>query len=96
MLSDTNKALISSLKGRVSKVLSIKSRLTVDEIGGLEGIYKAIDDLFLSKKENSDFLTFKEELLLSLKFIQGTKKEYIKEHIIPIVNKIGTKKWRNE
>lgn len=94
MLSDSNRALISSLKGRVSKVLNIRNALTVEEVGGLEGIYNAIDTLFLSKKDASDLLDFKEELQLSLRFIKDSKREYIKEHIIPVVNKISTKKWR--
>ena len=95
MLSNTDKALISSLKGRVSKILNVRSTLTEEEVGGLECLYSAIDELFLSKKENSDFATFKEELLLSLRFIKDSKREYIKEHIVPLVNKIGIKKWRS-
>lgn len=95
MLSNTDRELISSLKGRVSKILNIRSTLTVEEVGGLECLYNAIDELFLSKKESSDFTNFKEELSLSMKFIKDSKREYIREHIIPLVNKIGTKKWRS-
>ena len=85
--------LISSLKGRISKVLNLKNNLQLEERSGLEGIYNAIDELILSKKEETDLVTFKDELSLHSKFLKGTKKRYIKEHIIPIVNKVQDKGW---
>ena len=93
MLSKTNKELISSLKGRISKVLNVKSTLLLEERSGLEGIYNAIDELILSKKEDSDITAFTEELALHSKFLKDTKKTYIKEHIIPIINKVSNKGW---
>ena len=93
MLSKTNKELISSLKGRISKVLNIKNTLLLEERSGLEGIYNAIDELILSKKEDSDIVTFTEELALHSKFLKDTEKSYIKEHIIPIINKVSNKGW---
>ena len=93
MLDDSNGALISSLKGRISKILGVKSVLPLEEVSGLEGIYDAIDTLILSKKEKEDIALFKDELNLHLQFLKGTKKKYIKDHIIPVVKKVSTKKW---
>ena len=94
MLSSTNSALISNLKGRISKVLNTgAASLPLEERSGLEGIYSAIDTLLCSKKEQTDMTTFKEEVLLHSKFLVGTKKNYIKEHILPIVKKVSTGKW---
>lgn len=93
MLSNTNKELISSLKGRISKVLTLKNSLLLEERSGLEGIYNAIDELILSKKEESDITLFRDELELHSKFLKDTKKTYIREHIIPIINKVSNKGW---
>ena len=93
MLSKTNKELISSLKGRVSKILNLKNNLLLEERSGLEGIYNAIDELILSQKEDSDILNFRDELALHSKFLKDTKKTYIREHIIPIINKVSDKGW---
>lgn len=93
MFSRANNELISSLKGRVSKMLNIKSNLQLEEMSGLEGIYNAIDEFILSKKESTDITVFKDELSLHSKFLKGTKKMYIKEHIIPIVNKVRAGGW---
>lgn len=93
MLNKTNKELISSLKGRISKVLTIKNSLLLEERSGLEGIYNAIDELILSKKEDSDITTFRNELELHAKFLKDTKKTYIQDHIIPIINKVSNKGW---
>ena len=94
MLNGTNNALISNLKGRISKVLNTgAASLPLEERSGLEGIYDAIDALLCSKKEPTDVVTFKEEVLLHSKFLRDTKKNYIREHILPIVKKVSTGKW---
>ena len=95
MVERVDTELISSLKGRISKVLNLKSSLLLEEKSGLEGIYNAIDELILSKKEETDIRTFKDELALHSKFLKGTRKNYIKEHIIPIVNKVQDKGWKD-
>lgn len=96
VLDDSNGALISSLKGRISKILGIKSVLPLEEISGLEGIYNAIDALILSKREKEDELLFKDEMALSLQMLKGTKRKYIKDHIIPVAKKVSTRKWGNK
>lgn len=94
MLNGTNNALISNLKGRISKVLNIgASTLPIEEKSGLEGIYNAIDTLLCSEKDTTDVLNFKEDVLLHSKFLRETKKNYIREHILPIVKKVSTGKW---
>jgi hypothetical protein len=94
MLNGANNALISNLKGRISKVLNIgASTLPLEERSGLEGIYDAIDTLLCSNKDQSDVKLFKDELLLHSKFLHDTQKNYIKEHILPIVKKVSTGKW---
>ncbi len=96
MLNGTSNALISNLKGRISKVLNVgASNLPLEERSGLEGIYSAIDALLCSKKEPTDMTIFKEEVLLHPKFLSGTKKAYIKEHILPIVKKVSTGRWED-
>lgn len=93
MFNENNNILISNLKGRVSKVLGTRVKLTSEERSGLEGIYEAIDSLILSKKDINAVEAFKEKLKLHTKFIEATSKSYIKEHIIPLINKVRTRKW---
>ena len=93
MLDETNDALISNLKGRISKVLNAKNTLSLEEVSGLEGIYDAIDALILSNNDATDKLNFREELVLYSKFIKGTKNTYIREHIVPMVNKVSIRRW---
>ena len=93
MLDKTSSELISSLKGRISKMLNLKSNLQLEEKSGLEGIYHAIDEFILSPKESTDIILFKDELSLHSKFLRDTKKVYIKEHIIPIINKVRSGEW---
>ena len=95
MVESNERALIGNLKGRVSKMLSISTQITQEERNGLEGIYRAIDSLLLSKREQADIETFKEELKFNFGFIKQTKKSYIRAHIVPLVNKISTSKWEN-
>lgn len=93
MMDKANAELISSLKGRISKALSLKTSLLTEEVSGLEGIYQAIDTYIVSTRDSVDDHEFKEDLILYSKFLRDTKKSYIKEHIIPLVNKISIKKW---
>ena len=95
MKEKSNNELISSLKGRISKVLSSKTKLEHEEVSGLEGIYNAIDTFILSERDAVDTHEFKEDLVLFVKFLNNTKRTYIKDHIIPLVNKISIKQWGN-
>ena len=95
MKEKSNNELISSLKGRISKVLSSKTKLEHEEVSGLEGIYNAIDTFILSERDAVDTHEFREDLVLFVKFLNNTKRTYIKDHIIPLVNKISIKQWGN-
>ena len=96
MSDPMNNALISNLKGRISKILCTKVSLPLEEVSGLEGIYNAIDALILSNRDDTDYLNFNEELMMNSKFLAGTKKKYIKEHIIPLINKVSIKRWERD
>ncbi len=93
MIDKSTNELISSLKGRISKILSSKAKLKEVEISGLEGIFQAIDIFILSKRDLVDTHEFKEDLILYSKFLKDTRRAYIKEHIIPLANKISTRQW---
>lgn len=93
MLNKANSELLSSLKGRISKMFSFKSKLQKEEAMGLEGIYNAIDVFILSERDLVDTNELKEDLILYSKFLKDTKKDYIREHIIPLVNKISVRQW---
>ena len=93
MVDEPQSILISSLKGRVSKLLGARITLPIEEISSLEEIYYAIDDLILSNKKVDDFNRFKKDLTIYSKILKSSKKHYIKEHILPLINKISTRKW---
>lgn len=94
MANSENSALICNLKGRIAKVLNTgAASLPLDERSGLDGIYDAIDNFLLSKREDSDVVHFKEELRLHARFLNSTKRTYIKEHIVPLVKKVSTGDW---
>ena len=94
-LSKTDKELISSLKGRISKVLSISSQLEVTVRTSLEDLYAILDEVILwnkkmtKRKSNS----FKKRIKEVTEVFNHTSKKYVKEHIMPLVNKIVDKEW---
>ena len=76
MAKDKSSALICNLKGRIAKVLNTgAANMPLDERSGLEGIYDAIDSFLLSKRENSDMVHFKEELMLHSSFFKSASKK---------------------
>lgn len=98
MKSDLNKKLILTLKGRVSKALSDAYTLNEVERVELEAIFQNIDSLLLHKDTPIDLLKekFQKRLQSTSKVLSKSKKRYIKEHIIPMVNKISTEDWGEE
>ena len=94
-LSNTDKELISKLKGRLSKVLGVqlKQKLTKDEIQCLENIYDVIDKVIIGHEKYAKDEEAKKDLNNLLLVLENTKRKYLKEHIIPLVNKVATKKW---
>ena len=61
----------------------------------LECIYRAIDKLILySGKEAEEAKeTFKQTLRGTTEVLYKTNKRYVKEHIVPLINKISTNNW---
>ena len=96
MTEKSQSALISNLKGRVSKALTLPSTLKPDEFISLELIYEALDSFILSKKKESDISNLKDALFSQAKILRTSGKGYIKEHIVPLINKVSTRRWDNE
>lgn len=94
-LNNTDKELISRLKGRLSKVLGVqlKQKLTKDEVSCLEDIYDVIDKVITGHKKYSNNEEAQKDLTDLSLTLKDTKRKYLKEHIIPLVNKVATKKW---
>ena len=85
--SKTDKELISKLKGRLSKALNIQNKLS------REGIYETLDRAILGSKKFEEETKFVEAITQYTDGLKATKRKFIKEHIIPLANKIATKKW---
>ena len=96
MIDESQRILINNLKGRISKALGFKVSLPTDEAAGLEEIYHAIDALILSGKKVDDFKKFEKELALYSKFLDSSKKRYVRDHVLPLINKIRTQKWEGK
>ena len=87
--------LISSLKGRISKVLSYSKKLSEDERLILGGIYNSIDEIILwNKKLTKNKATrFKNILKEYTNLIQDSNKVYIQKHITPMLKKVIEQEW---
>lgn len=92
-LSDTDKELISKLKGRLSKALNVQNKLNKEEKLCMEGIYETLDKAILNSKKFKSDSDFTNTVVKYTEGLKDTKRKYIKEHIIPLANKIATKKW---
>lgn len=92
LLTKLEKTIILNLKGRISKILNVPSKLKKEEKDKLEFVFHAIDKLLLSKDENEkdSFQRLLQEVASSL---EKSTKRYIKEHIVPLMNKISTNEW---
>ena len=95
MLTDLEKTFILSLKGRVSKILNVASMLKKAEKDNLEQIYHAIDTLILYSGAEAEKAkeAFKQTLMGTTEVLCKTNKRYVKEHILPLINKLSTNKW---
>ena len=91
--SKTDKELISKLKGRLSKALNIQNKLSREEKKCMEGIYETLDRAILGSKKFEEETKFVEAITQYTDGLKATKRKFIKEHIIPLANKIATKKW---
>lgn len=96
-LTDLERKIISTLKGRISKALNNSSSLREEEKVELEAVFQEIDNLILYKglsfnniKEN-----FQKKLKETSSILKKSKKAYLKSHIVPLINKISTGKWED-
>lgn len=96
-LTDLERRIILTLKGRISKALAFNSSTSLkdEEKIGLEAIFQEIDDILLYKglsfknvKEN-----FQNRLKETASVLKKSRKAYLRSHIIPLMNKIGTGNW---
>ena len=92
-LSNSDKVLISKLKGKISKALNVRSKLPKLESSSLEKVYKMIDRLILQSEDVSDVEIFRDSLSNEYGIIENTKKKYVKEHILPLINIAVTRDW---
>lgn len=92
-LSNTDKELISKLKGRLSKALNVQNKLSKEEKLCMEGIYETLDKAILDSKKFKSETDFTDAMVHYTDGLKGTRRRFIKEHIIPLANKIATKKW---
>ena len=99
-LTDLERRIILTLKGRISKALSFNnsSSLKDEERIGLEAVFQEIDNVLLYKglsfkktKEN-----FQARLKEAVNALKKSRKAYLKSHVIPLMNKIGTGTWEGD
>lgn len=93
--SKTVRELIFNLKGRISKILTISSSLSDEEVIALGGIYDTIDDIILWNKKFTKYRAtkFKKAIKGYSSLIKNSKREYIKKHINPIIKNIVEQEW---
>ena len=93
-----DKKVISTLKGRISKVLSNTSVLNESERVELEAVFQEIDDLILYKglSQKSVREKFQKRLQDAASALKKSKKSYLKNHIIPLIHKISSGNWKEE
>ena len=56
-------------------------------------IYETLDKAILNNKKFEKESEFTEAIIQYTDGLKSTKRKFIKEHIIPLANKIATKKW---
>ena len=96
-LDGSDKELISTLKGRVSKVLTIRAKLSKEEKTCLENIFHTIDRIILGDQEFDDIEIFRDVISNYSYGLTKSKKAYIQDHIVPLIDMIASRKWgKNE
>lgn len=93
--NERTKEMISSLKGRISKVLSFSKKLSEDEKLILGGLYNSIDEIILWRRKftKNKATRFKNTLREYTNLIEDSDKAYIQKHITPILKKIIEQEW---
>ena len=90
--------IISTLKGRISKVLARTKEIPPAEIYCLHEVFNTIDDIILCDKglTTAKVEKFKKSLKDSLFLIQDTERMYIKKHIVPTLETVIEEEWVSE
>ncbi len=94
-LSKTDREILSSLKGRTSKLLSGMAKISTKDKEIIEKTFCMIDEIILwdkklTKTKNS---YFKRNLSKCREALEASNKEYIQKHIIPLLGKVIDKEW---
>lgn len=94
-LSPTDKEIMSNLKGRVSKLLSGSRKLFPEEKEPLEQLFERIDSIILWDKKitKAKERAFKKNLKMCKDPLEFSKKPYVHNHIIPLLNKLIEQEW---
>ena len=92
------KSLILNLKVRISKILKIPSKLRQEDKNSLEELFETIDKslLYSGDKVDEMFENFQNSLNKSALIFSSSDKKYIREHILPVINKISKNEWGEE
>lgn len=97
MLSGTTaRELLTSLKGRIAKALTVYRRLPLEEANALEGVCFAIDDflLFSRNAPKRRVSRFKSLSQFYRPVIEKSENQYVKEHIVPVLQKVSDEEWK--
>ena len=91
----TDREIVSSLKGRISKVLSGSFKLQPEEKESLEQLFVRIDNIILWDKKltKTKSATFKKSLRMCRPALEFSKKPYIQKHILPLLNRVLEQEW---
>ena len=94
-LSQTDREILSNLKGRISKLLSGVKSLSVEEKVIAERAYRVIDEIILWNKQatKAKCTYFKKALSSCKEGLELSEKKYIKNHIVPLLSKILNREW---
>ena len=97
-LNQTDFEILSSLKGRTSKLLSGAKRVTIEEQLEVERLFNVIDEMILWNKKLSKTKEgyFKSVLKTCRNKLENSKKKYIQDNIIPLLGHIIEQDWKNE
>ena len=96
-LSQTDREILSSLKGRTSKLLSGNIDLSVKDEKVIKKTFSVIDEIILWNKKltKTKSLYFKKALTDCKNNLESSDKKYIKEHIVPLLGKVINQEWES-
>ena len=95
-LSQTDREILSSLKGRTSKLLSGVRKISNKDKEAIEKTYSLIDEIILWNKKltKAKNTYFKNNLTKCKNELETSDKKYIHEHVIPLLGKVINQEWK--